>query len=1169
MAKYGFIAQIGGDTSGLKAALKDVDDASRSINSEMRQVNQALKMDPSNVTAVSQKMQLLRQQAEQTKEKLRILREQQEAVAEAVSSGRMDASAYREYQREIAGCEAELRNLNRQQSETVKQAFAGVMKGVAVAAEAAAAALAAVGAAMADISKTGMGFDTAMSQVAATMAITADSANYEKLSNAAKEMGSTTKYSATQAAEALNYLALAGYDADRAVEALPGILNLAQAGAMELATASDMVTDTMSALGLASKDAAENQANMTELTDKMAVTAQKSNTSVAQLGEALLTVGGTAKSLSGGLTETATMLGVIADNGVKGAEGGTALRNIILSLTAPTEKAAGVMADLGLQVSDADGQMRPMVDILADLNGALEGMGDADKTAVLNEIFNKVDLKSVNALLSTTDERFEELSGYINDSAGAAKQMADTMNDNLEGALTSVSSAFEGFQLDLYDKFAEPLKDSANLLAETIRGMTGEVDADTLKATADSLGAEIAEMLKSTAATIGETADELLDPLLSGINENMEAISQAGADILMELVDSMIKSLPYMVDGAFKLVEGLANSIAESLPELLPDAMSAIMDILLAAINNIQPIIEAAKNIVTGLCEGVVKALPEFIEMAPQIIVQFIAAVLAAVPQIISIVPEIFRTLGDAILSIDWLDTGKKMIENLVGAFREGWENVKEQGVELCKDIAGWFGLNLDEMISEEIARQGYTVLGSQEEADKRLEEARKELAAKNKAVEDEKKANAEAILAREKERAEKWKQAQVEAGEAAASGAEEEAEIIASTFEEAQADLENRLKTHKVTEAEYWQERREIADRYRDEESADWWEYYDKITEYYDKQAETEAKAREKEQSEREKAQKKLESDYKKRFDVIYSQLKNEEISRENFNKRYLELVEECAEKQVDISEYAANKIAEYDGKIRKENLSAWEKSSKEISDKITKAYDDVTKAYEKARDEYSKSLNLVREKITDNTGKERYILEDFKKQTKAIKDYQDSLQKLKQTGIGEDLLNQVLSLSYDSGERQGVINEILGMSDKQREKYYADAEEYYSTINDAAKADTADKLTEADKLAKEGIEKIYADMPKESYQKGLETAQSYLVGIMDGMKNADSLRLMGADMGTVRTTSAQGAESGGGNWFSGDMRIVIDVGGKQKEFTLNDIVKNNVLTGGNTLNV
>ena len=158
----------------------------------------------------------------------------------------------------------------------------------------------------------GSGFEASMSQVAATMGITSAAAEFDILSNAAKEMGESTKFSASQAGEALNYLALAGYDAEKAVSALPTVLNVAAAGGMELASASDMITDAMSALGL-------ETSQMSTFSDQLAVTAQKSNTSVSQLGEAILTVGGTAKTLSGGVTEMNTALGILADNGIKRA----------------------------------------------------------------------------------------------------------------------------------------------------------------------------------------------------------------------------------------------------------------------------------------------------------------------------------------------------------------------------------------------------------------------------------------------------------------------------------------------------------------------------------------------------------------------------------------------------------------------------------------------------------------------------------------------------------------------------------------------------------------------------------------------------------------------------------------------------------------------------------
>ena len=229
-----------------------------------------------------------------------------------------------------------------------------------VAATAVASLTAAFTAASAAAIDIGMNYESSMSQVAATMGITSAAADFQVLSDAAKEMGESTKFSASQAGEALNYLALAGYNAEKSVAALPTVLNVAAAGGMELASASDMVTDAMSALGL-------ETAQMSVFADQLAVTSQKSNTSVAQLGEAILTVGGTAKTLSGGVTEMNTALGILADNGIKGSEGGTALRNVILSLSAPTDTAAAALDRLNVKAFDSSGAMRPLQDTFAQV----------------------------------------------------------------------------------------------------------------------------------------------------------------------------------------------------------------------------------------------------------------------------------------------------------------------------------------------------------------------------------------------------------------------------------------------------------------------------------------------------------------------------------------------------------------------------------------------------------------------------------------------------------------------------------------------------------------------------------------------------------------------------------------------------------------------------------
>ena len=355
--------------------------------------------------------------------------------------------------------------------------------------------------------KVGSSFTASMSQVSATMGITRMSEEYETLSAAAEEMGAATKFSATQAGDALNYLALAGYDANKAVSALPTVLNTAAAGGLDLAYASDLITDSMSALGLGMDE-------LESFSDKLAKTSQKSNTNIAQLGEAILTVGGTAKTLSGGVTELNTMLGLIADNGIKGAEGGTALRNIILSLSAPTDTAAEAMKRLNVSAFDSQGQLRDLSEVFADFNAALAPLTDQQKTQALNEIFNKVDLKAVNALLGTSAERFDELEGYIENCEGAAAEMAKTMDDNLTGDLTIMSSALEGLGIAAFDKFEDPMRSAVQAVTEDISQLTAEIKDGALSEQFDKISDAAGRLITA----VGEfAANDFLPTLINGM----------------------------------------------------------------------------------------------------------------------------------------------------------------------------------------------------------------------------------------------------------------------------------------------------------------------------------------------------------------------------------------------------------------------------------------------------------------------------------------------------------------------------------------------------------------------------------------------------------------------------------------------------------------------------
>ena len=522
----------------------------------------------------------LQKEIEETSERLKTLKADAKAVTEEFGHP-ISPEKYAALQREIIETENDLKGLENQSGETgdaekklaAQSQEAG--KGLQFLGDAAkaisatlAAAFAASSAAVIAFSKSavdvGSAFDKSMSQVAATMGKSVS--EVQNLRDFAQDMGAKTAFSATQAADALNYMALAGYGAETSMKVLPSVLNLAAAGSMELASASDMITDSLSALGRDSSYA-------TTLVDQMAAASSKANASVSQMGSAILTVGGTAKVLKGGTTELNTALGLLADNGVKGAEGGTALRNVILSLTAPTDKAAATLKELGVKALDSSGDLRSMQDIFTDLNKALSGMSEGKKTEILNEIFNKTDLKSVNALLATGVDRWEELSAAIEHSKYAAELMADTQLDNLAGDVTLFQSALEGAQIVVSDGLMPQLRDFVQFGAE---GITRVTDAFKNAAVAKSLAAGFKDA-EGVMKPIEENADAIRDKL-SAFRELAPYFSfrdEAGElGELSELADGFyqtISHLSYDTQNDIATALGLAN--VDDLYEVLdPDS---------------------------------------------------------------------------------------------------------------------------------------------------------------------------------------------------------------------------------------------------------------------------------------------------------------------------------------------------------------------------------------------------------------------------------------------------------------------------------------------------------------------------------------------------------------------------------------------------------------------
>lgn len=340
-----------------------------------------------------------------------------------------------------------------------------------------AAAAAVVGAAagiaraLHNVVSVGMEFEQTMASAAAKFPgqIRQGTAEFEALEDAAKEVGATTEFTASQAAGGLRFLAMAGFDAQQAIAALPGLVDLATAAELDLDRASDIATDTLGAFGLAAEDAAERAANLRRVSDVLARTTTTANTNMEDMFEAIKMVAPVAASSGASIETVSAMIGELANSGIKATMSGTALRNVFNRLQAPAAEGARAMRRLGLQTRDAEGNMLDVYDILGDLGQRLEGMGTAERAEVLKDIFGDRAIAAVNILLHSGADRLREYRGQLEQAGGAAADMAGVMRDTTQGDLNSFNSAIEAMKLEIFDVVKGPLRELLQSLTEWFR----------------------------------------------------------------------------------------------------------------------------------------------------------------------------------------------------------------------------------------------------------------------------------------------------------------------------------------------------------------------------------------------------------------------------------------------------------------------------------------------------------------------------------------------------------------------------------------------------------------------------------------------------------------------------------------------------------------------------
>lgn len=445
----GITVEIGGDTTKLSTALSKVNKEIRDTQSQLKDVNKLLKLDPGNTDLMAQKQKLLTQAISETKEKLDALKLAGQQANEALAKGEISQSQYDALQREIVETEKALEELEKQADKSAvalqKIGAAGEkLKSVGSSIEGVGKKLMPVTAAVGGLGtaavKVAADFDSGMSQVAAVSGATGK--ELDALREKAREMGAKTKFSASEAAEAMNYMAMAGWKTGDMLDGIEGIMSLAAASGEDLATTSDIVTDALTALGLSAKDSGH-------FADILAAASSNANTNVSMMGETFKYCAPVAGALGFTAEDTAEAIGLMANAGIKSSQAGTAMRTMLTSLTGEVTFVGDAFGELTIQTTNTDGSMRSLGEILADCRVAFSQMSESEQAANAEALVGKNAMSGFLAVMNAAPADIEKLNNAITNCDGTAEKMAETMQDNLAGQLTILKSQLEELAISI------------------------------------------------------------------------------------------------------------------------------------------------------------------------------------------------------------------------------------------------------------------------------------------------------------------------------------------------------------------------------------------------------------------------------------------------------------------------------------------------------------------------------------------------------------------------------------------------------------------------------------------------------------------------------------------------------------------------------------------------
>ena len=557
---------------------------------------------------------------------------------------------------------------------TLGKGVATVAKAAVGAFEAYTGAAAALGATVAATSLTTFSqFESQMSTVKALMSGSCETveelnAATAQLSEKAKELGSTTSFTSTEVGEAMEFMAMAGWNTNDIMTSVSGVINLAAASGEDLATVSDIVTDSMTALGIAADgEFAPGVSNASHYADVLAATATSANTNVSLLGESFKYCAPIAGTLGASAEDLSIALGLMANSGIKGSQAGNSLKNALVNMSKPTDAQAAAMENLGIEITNADGSYKSLQDIMdtlrstmgavnvdlvdsegnmrdydaimADLSATTEGLTQAEQLQNAATIFGKQNLAGMLAIINATDEDYQSLTESIYGFSGAAEEMAQIKLDNLKGDLTLLSSAAEVAALSIGEKLAPSARTA-------VQGLTDIVSAFNEGGLSAALS-KIRELVTQLAETLKTQIPQILPGLLDAFNSILMTIIQSIGTLLPTLIDTL---LPTLVTEFLNLITQLASYISTALPAILESIFSALLQIGDAIMQSAPTILNSVMTILQELISFISSNLPQFISVALTLISGFAVGILDALPDVINAALQLTQGLINGII---------------------------------------------------------------------------------------------------------------------------------------------------------------------------------------------------------------------------------------------------------------------------------------------------------------------------------------------------------------------------------------------------------------------------------------------------------------------------------------------------------------------------------------